>query len=63
MKYLYIKNKKVINRVYKDEIKRLVYKSLFYNTQLDSNLRKKSFFSLDKLAKQASISYLKPRCV
>ena len=63
MKYLYIKNKKIINRVYKDELKRSVYKSLFYNTSINKDIRKKSFFLLMKMGKQSSISYLKPRCL
>lgn len=63
MKYLYIKNKKMIQRVYKDELKRSVYKSLFYNTTLDPEIRKKALFLMMKIGKQSSISYLKPRCI
>ena len=63
MKYIYIKNKKMIQRVYKNEVKRLAYKSIFFNTSLNNSLRKKAFFMLMKLQKQSSISYLKPRCL
>ncbi len=63
MKYLQVKNKKIIKRVYKLELKRLVYKSIFYNTKLSSKVRQKAFFALNGLQQSSSISYLKPRCL
>jgi hypothetical protein len=62
MQYLKVKNKKIINQVYKDELKRLVYKSVFFNTKLDKKVRQESFMQLSRLTQLGSISYLKPRC-
>lgn len=63
MKYLKIKNKKIIQRVYKDELKRLLYKSIYYNTTLDKATRQSAFFQLVRLQDRGSVSYLKPRCI
>lgn len=63
MKYLAVKNKKLIKRVYKDELKRLLYKSIYYNTSLPTNVRFKAYIKMLSFIKQSSVSYLKPRCL
>lgn len=63
MNYLKVKNAKIIKRVYKDELKRVLYKSIYYNTKLSPQLRQKAFFKLEGLKKQSSVSFLKARCI
>jgi|SRR4051794_22880884 ribosomal protein S14 len=62
MKYLLIKNKKLYNLFYKFELKRLQYKSLFFNTKLPYYIRQEAFLSLTKIDKNASYVAIKQRC-
>lgn len=63
MNYLKVKNVKIIKRVYKDELKRVLYKSIYYNTKLSPKVRQAAFFKLVALKKQSSVSFLKARCI
>ncbi len=62
MRYLLIKNKKLYKLFYKFELKRLQYKSLFFNTKLPFYIRQKAFLLLTKINKNSSYVTIKQRC-
>jgi ribosomal protein S14 len=62
MKYLLIKNKKLYKLFYKFELKRLQYKSLFFNRKLPFYLRQKAFDCLVKINNNSSPVAIKQRC-
>jgi small subunit ribosomal protein S14 len=62
MKYLLIKNKKLYKLFYKFELKRLQYKSLFFNTKLPFYIRQRAFLLLTKMDKNSSYVAIKQRC-
>jgi ribosomal protein S14 len=62
MRYLIIKNKKLYKLFYKLELKRLQYKSLFYNRLLPSYIRSKAFYFLKSIDNKSSYTRIKQRC-
>jgi ribosomal protein S14 len=62
MKYLLIKNKKLYKLFYKFELKKLQYKSLFFNTKLPFYIRQQAFFHLTKISNNSSYIAIKQRC-
>lgn len=62
MKYLIIKNKKIYRLFYKFELKRLQYKSIFYNRLLPLYIRQHAFNFLKKLPNSSSYSAVRQRC-
>lgn len=63
MKYLLVKDKKKRIIVKKNELKRLIFKSISYNRSLNYNLRGFSSFSLNNLEKNSTYIRVKNRCV
>lgn len=63
MKYLLVKDKKKRVSVKKQELKRLVLKSINYNLGLNKSLREYAWFSLNNLEKNSSFIRVKNRCV
>ena len=63
MKYLVIKNKKLYKLFYKWELKRLQYKSVFYNLSIPNYIRQAAFNRLRKLKSNSSYVKVKQRCI
>ena len=63
MKYLFVKDKKKRIKVKKNELKRLVFKSINYNLNLNNIIREGSWFSLNNLEKNSTYIRVKNRCV
>lgn len=62
MRYLIIKNKKLYKLFYKLELKRVQYKSLFYNRLLPNYIRNRAFCVLKSIDKKSSMTRIKQRC-
>lgn len=62
MKYLLIKNKKLYNLFFKLELKRLQYKSVFFNQSLPNYIRQKAFTEMVSIEKSSSYVSIKQRC-
>ena len=62
MKYLLIKNKKLYKLFYKFELKKLQYKSLFFNIKLPFYIRQHAFSHLTKISNNSSYIAIKQRC-
>ena len=62
MRYLIIKNKKLYKLFYKLELKRLKYKSVFYNRLLPNYIRNKAFSFLKSIDNKSSFTRIKQRC-
>ena len=62
MRYLLIKNKKIYNLLYKNELKRIQYKSVIYNRQLPHYIRQMAIFKLSRLDSKSSVVSLRQRC-
>jgi ribosomal protein S14 len=63
MKYLLVKDKKKRISVKKNELKRLVLKSVNYNLSLNNNLRKQSWIFLNNIERNSTFIRVKNRCV
>ena len=63
MRYLLIKDKKKRKIVNKNELKRLVLKSISYNLNLSENIREFSWKNLNNMSKNSSFIRVKNRCV
>lgn len=62
MRYLLIKNKKIYNLLYKNELKRLQFKSVIYNRKLPYYIRQVAIFKLSQLDSKTSVVSLRQRC-
>ena len=62
MKYLVIKNKKLYKLFFKFELKRLEYKSVFYNTNVPNYIRQQAFANLKNVKHDSSYVKIKQRC-
>lgn len=62
MKYLLIKNKKIYNLIYKNELKRIQYKSIIYNRKLPYFVRQQAISKLNNLKTNSSYVSLRQRC-
>lgn len=62
MKYLIIKNKKIYKLFYKTEIKRLQYKSIFYNIRTPYYIRQYAFNQLKNLPLSSTYTMIRQRC-
>jgi len=62
MKYLIIKNKKLYKLFFKFELKRLQYKSIFFNISVPDYIRQKAFENLNATPANSSFVRIKQRC-
>lgn len=62
MRYLLIKNKRLYNLFFKLELKRLHYKSVFFNRALPNYIRQKAFIEMAGIDKNSSYVSIKQRC-
>jgi ribosomal protein S14 len=62
MKYLVIKNKKFYELFFKFELRRLQYKSVFYNTNVPNYIRQQAFEHLKNIGHNSSYLKIKQRC-
>jgi ribosomal protein S14 len=62
MRYLLIKNKKLYKTFFKLELKRLQYKSIFFNLNTPNYIRQYAFRNLNRINTNSSYVAIKQRC-
>jgi small subunit ribosomal protein S14 len=62
MKYLLIKNRRLYKLFLKFELKRLQFKSIFFNKKIPNYIRQQAFVNLNYINKNSSYTSIKQRC-